>query len=140
MSLLFPIGILGQVWYLIVSIPDLCTLTYFDGLSMTCFGTPKTGFLAMGPFIIKLSIQPCCYLVTGVSVVNTDIKEHIQSNFTVIMTNGIGFQVVELMRSNVLQLDLMIPADKFVSTSKHSYITHTVQLHCDHATSSRYTK
>ena len=23
-----PIGILGQVWYLIVSIPDLCTLTY----------------------------------------------------------------------------------------------------------------
>ena len=28
----FPIGILGQVWYLIVSIPDLCTLTYFDVL------------------------------------------------------------------------------------------------------------
>ena len=25
----FPIGILGQVWYLIVSIPELCTLTYF---------------------------------------------------------------------------------------------------------------
>ena len=24
----FPIGILGQMWYLIVSIPDLCTLTY----------------------------------------------------------------------------------------------------------------
>ena len=28
-SCYFPIGILGQVWYLIVSIPDLCTLTYF---------------------------------------------------------------------------------------------------------------
>ena len=26
----FPIGILGQVWYLIVSIPDLCTLSYSD--------------------------------------------------------------------------------------------------------------
>ena len=25
----FPIGILGQVWYLIGSIPDLCNLTYF---------------------------------------------------------------------------------------------------------------
>ena len=25
-----PIGILGQVWCLIVSIPDLCTLSYFD--------------------------------------------------------------------------------------------------------------
>ena len=23
-------GILGQVWYLIVSIPDLCTLSYFN--------------------------------------------------------------------------------------------------------------
>ena len=26
----FPIGILGQVWYLIVSIPDLCRLSYFE--------------------------------------------------------------------------------------------------------------
>ena len=25
----FPIGILGQMWYFIVSIPDLCTPTYF---------------------------------------------------------------------------------------------------------------
>ena len=24
----FPFGIMGQLWYLIVSIPDLCTLTY----------------------------------------------------------------------------------------------------------------
>ena len=32
------IGILGQVWYLIVSIPDLCTLTFFEGESMT--GSP----------------------------------------------------------------------------------------------------
>ena len=24
-----PIGILDQVWYLIASVPDLCTLTYF---------------------------------------------------------------------------------------------------------------
>ena len=30
----FPIGILGQVWYLIVSIPDLCTLTYFATISL----------------------------------------------------------------------------------------------------------
>ena len=26
----FPYGVLGQVWYLIVSIPDLCLLPYFD--------------------------------------------------------------------------------------------------------------
>ena len=25
----FPFGILGQVWYLSVSIPDLCCLSYF---------------------------------------------------------------------------------------------------------------
>ena len=29
----FPIGILGQVWYLIVSIPDLCNLTYYKRFS-----------------------------------------------------------------------------------------------------------
>ena len=28
-SLSLPIGILGQVWYLIVPIPECCTLTYF---------------------------------------------------------------------------------------------------------------
>ena len=37
----FPIGILGQMWYLIVSIPDLCTLTHLptssfsEGYSLT---------------------------------------------------------------------------------------------------------
>ena len=25
----FPCGVLGQVWYMIVSIPDLCLLSYF---------------------------------------------------------------------------------------------------------------
>ena len=25
----FPVGVLGRVWYLIVSIPDLCTFPYF---------------------------------------------------------------------------------------------------------------
>ena len=33
----FPIGILGQVWYLIVSIIDLCTLTYFQNLNFNIF-------------------------------------------------------------------------------------------------------
>ena len=29
----FPCGILGQVWHLIVSIPDLCNLSYFNEAS-----------------------------------------------------------------------------------------------------------
>ena len=33
----FPSGILGQVWYLIVSLPDLCCLSYFH-LSTHCMG------------------------------------------------------------------------------------------------------
>ena len=33
----YPIGILGQVWLLIVSIPDLCTLTYFDSKLPRCY-------------------------------------------------------------------------------------------------------
>ena len=27
----FPYGVLGQVWYLIVSIPDLCLFPYIEG-------------------------------------------------------------------------------------------------------------
>ena len=33
---IFPFGILGHVWYLIVSIPDLCTLTYFVSIPDLC--------------------------------------------------------------------------------------------------------
>ena len=32
--ILLEFGILGRVWYLIVSIPDLCTLTYFEEKSL----------------------------------------------------------------------------------------------------------
>ena len=31
----FPIGILGHAWCLIVSIPDLCPLSYYKGLRTT---------------------------------------------------------------------------------------------------------
>ena len=41
----FPIGILGQVWYLMVLIPDLCTLTNFESHFLVSFEWPlKTGF------------------------------------------------------------------------------------------------
>ena len=36
----FPIGILGQVWYLIVLIPDLCTLTYFHANQTSIYLDP----------------------------------------------------------------------------------------------------
>ena len=34
----FPYGILGQVWYLIVSIPDRCPLSYFKNDKSTIVG------------------------------------------------------------------------------------------------------
>ena len=40
----FPIGILGQVWYLFVSIPDLCTLTYFVCLILSEIFVATTSF------------------------------------------------------------------------------------------------
>ena len=44
-------GILGQVWYLIVSFPDLCTLTYFV---LSIFEWPlKIGFTVISGFIYK---------------------------------------------------------------------------------------
>ena len=47
-------GILGQVWYLIVSIPDLCTITYFHQIGQAW------------NFNTKISIGKsmcCCFLV-----------------------------------------------------------------------------
>ena len=40
----FPIGILGQVWYLIVSIPDLCTITYFLYMHRWCLHGPINAY------------------------------------------------------------------------------------------------
>ena len=37
----FPCGILGQVWYLIVSIPNLCSLSYFSNLNILPLATPE---------------------------------------------------------------------------------------------------
>ena len=36
----FPCGYFGQVWYLIVSIPDLCHLSYFKGQITDHFKSP----------------------------------------------------------------------------------------------------
>ena len=36
-------GILGQVWYLIVLIPDLCTLTYFTSQSTVIIWSCRDG-------------------------------------------------------------------------------------------------
>ena len=41
----FPCGILGQVWYLIVSFPDLCLLSYFVQPSPA--SRPRMPFLHM---------------------------------------------------------------------------------------------
>ena len=45
-----PIGILGQVWYLIVSIPDLCTLIYFYN---HFDGNERAGCFALFVFLVS---------------------------------------------------------------------------------------
>ena len=52
----FPIGILGQVWYLIVSIPDLCTLTYlWLGIIVL--------YESISPFSLWLSINALIWII-----------------------------------------------------------------------------
>ena len=52
----FPYGVLGQEWYLIVSIPDLCSLPYFDKV----FYKPKNNkgffFFFQNRHLIKMFI------------------------------------------------------------------------------------
>ena len=39
----FQCGVLGRVWYLIVSIPDLCTLTYLNSAAKLIYCLPLGG-------------------------------------------------------------------------------------------------
>ena len=55
----FPIGILGQVWYLIVPIPDICTLTYFYRIFMELrLSVQRRNFV-----LVSLALTPNCRVV-----------------------------------------------------------------------------
>ena len=60
----FPIGILGQVWYLIVSIPDLCILTYFARIINL-----KKQYKTIG-YNINVLQQTACLVVNPIIVAN----------------------------------------------------------------------
>ena len=55
----FSIGILSQVWYLIVSIPDLCTLTYFY-IGTNAHGRQLTSLLLLCDFIMWNCTSTTC--------------------------------------------------------------------------------
>ena len=74
----FPIGILGQVWYLIVSIPDLCNLTYFKRNIFLCAESMnqlhrhmvKATLHFQGHFILQFSVwskslNPLIFILTS---------------------------------------------------------------------------
>ena len=50
----FPIGILGQVWYLIVSIPDLCTITYFYHLCSLSHSLHTWSLITIGRLTLEI--------------------------------------------------------------------------------------
>ena len=53
----FPCGILGQVWYLIVSIPDLCSLSYFQLMSFLVLkGRGRESWLLHSVFLTSCSV------------------------------------------------------------------------------------
>ena len=52
----FPYGVLGQVWYLIVSIPDLCLLTYSDERNVAGNNFSSLSFLFHFTFLCRLAI------------------------------------------------------------------------------------
>ena len=47
----FPCGVIGQVWYLIVSIPDLCLLTYFEHYACLLY-QPDTTLVSANELIL----------------------------------------------------------------------------------------
>ena len=79
--LILPFGILGQVWYLIVSIPDPCCLSYFDNSVCTMALKVKASrFLVLynddldnGDFIEDFRVTTG-YKTTGVGVFISYVK------------------------------------------------------------------
>ena len=84
----FPIGILGQLWYLIVSIPDLCTL-----LTLFFIVTPIAGVCNCSMF--------CCTLL------------YVPSSFAIILMGKRALVALLSLSSwclvNVVRLFLMVP-------------------------------
>ena len=72
----FPCGILGQVWYSIVSFPGLCQLSYFDcqGFFFCAEWRPKSlpalSFNALIIIVQSLLQQTACLVVNPITVGN----------------------------------------------------------------------
>ena len=84
----FPIGILGQVWYLIVSIPDLCTLTYFNPFMLNALphhyqmDVSISNFMVVGCFFYSnFKISFCKQAVEN--LIKHQILWHMISFFTI---------------------------------------------------------
>ena len=76
----FPIGILGQVWYLIVSIPDLCTITYFSSINSCKYflNCEKIPFPPCECIILSFLFTPFCVFFVSkewITTLNTKIYQ-----------------------------------------------------------------
>ena len=72
----FPCGILGQVWYLIVSFPDLCRLYYFDKVPSRRPGMNWITFCK-----INLMYEPAHEVCRLSAVVTKTNLKHIKHSF-----------------------------------------------------------
>ena len=62
----FPVGILGQVWYLIISIYDICSLTYFaKEKSEFLDKILQTGHILSICLSVKIKVKPCGSLINS---------------------------------------------------------------------------
>ena len=97
-SLSLSIGILGQVWYLIVSIPDLCTFTYFARLrgtfdSLCC----NTFFSSISLEFATITNLPnsCRSALTDKIVFSF---ESFTENFLIAVANVLSFVLVTVLK------------------------------------------
>ena len=90
----FPFGILGQVWYLNVSIPDLCRVSYFNSLHAGAF---YANFIQM----YSLKYYLCLYETISESAKFINRKRN--ANFPVIV--GIFIKLLYQFRKSLIHID-----------------------------------
>ena len=100
-----PCGILGQVWYFIVSIPDLCRLSYFHMLPTFLLCHPRLFYSATSLFIMSSMCLLCQQLQIISSFPCCCHFQHVYSAFIVLLLFPTYFtNVFILSQLNMLNL------------------------------------
>ena len=96
------------MWYLIVSIPDLCTLTYFYNLGAIYISLTKIRYLiSLSGALVILNVVPC-YALDGQWICQAFIELSLRSSVPDREARGAIYSLIVLFGTILLILNVII--------------------------------